>query len=105
MDLFTRPHTPAMDTEEPEPTLRNILMAVTSCNTSITVLTDEIKGVKAEISFVRQDMQKLRERTSALEGRVSTLENMAPLQRYVRYHGQFSAQHAACLDDLENRLR
>lgn len=27
------------------------------------MLTAEIKGMKAEVSFIRQDMQKLRERT------------------------------------------
>lgn len=42
----------------PEPTLRDIFTAVTSCNISLTSLTSEIKGVKLELNLVRQDMQK-----------------------------------------------
>lgn len=53
---------------EPEPTLRDILSAVTSCNLSFTVLATEVKGMKAQISFIRQDMQKLRDHTSAIRG-------------------------------------
>lgn len=49
---FAMPPASSVDTEEPEPTLRDILSAVTSCNLSISALTDEFKGVKAEISFV-----------------------------------------------------
>lgn len=65
----------SLDTEGPEPTLRDIMSDVTSCNLSISVLADELKEVKAEISYLRQDMQKLRDRTSALDGRVSTVED------------------------------
>lgn len=61
------------DHDSPELTLRDIMAAVLSCNTSIVALTSETKGVKAELSFVRQDMQKLRDHTTALEGRLSTL--------------------------------
>lgn len=51
-------------------------------------------------------MQKLWERTSALEGRVSSMEDdMAPLQRDITYNKLLTAQHVACLDDLENRFR
>ena len=51
-------------------------------------------------------MQKLRERTAAVEGRVSSLEDdMAPLQRKVKHTALLSAQQAARLDDLENRMR
>lgn len=51
-------------------------------------------------------MQKLREQTSAVEGRISTTENdMAPIQQDVKYHTHLTAQHAARLDDLENRMR
>ena len=62
--------------------------------------------VKAEISFVRHDMQKLRERTSALEGRVSTVEDdMVPMQRDLNYNCHLTEQHAARLDEMENRMR
>lgn len=95
-DIFAMPSLPSMDAEDPKPTLREIFATVTSCNSSITALTDDLKGAKAEISFVRQDMQKSWERTSALEGQVSTIEDdMATLQRDVKYNGQLTAQHAA----------
>lgn len=70
---------------DPEPTLRDILAAVTTCNTSIADLTGEVKGMKMERTLVGQDMQKLRERTSALEGHLSTLDDWQPLQRDVKY--------------------
>lgn len=67
---------------------------MTAGNASIAALTDE------------QDMQKLWERTSALEGRVSSMkDDIAPLQRDLSYNVHLTAQHFACLDDLENRLR
>lgn len=66
----------------------------------------EVKGVKIEISFVRQDMQKLRERTAVIEGRISAVEDdIAPMQRDLQYNCHLTVQHAAHLDDLENRMR
>lgn len=51
-------------------------------------------------------MQKLREQASALEGQVSTIEvDIAQFQRDVKYNVHLTAQHAARLDDIENRLR
>lgn len=79
---------------------------VTSCNHSITALSDEIKEVKAEISYVRHDMHKLRERTAALEGRLSTVEDdMTPMQRDLKYNCHPTEQHAMRLDEMENRMR
>lgn len=90
----------------PEPTLRDIFTAVTSCNASVTALTSEIRGVKLELNLVRQDMQKLRDRTAALEDRVSNVEDeVAPLQRELRHVQSVSAGHAARLEDMENRQR
>lgn len=63
-----------MSATDPEPTLRDIFTALTTCTSSIADLTGEVKGMKVEISLVRHDMQKLREHTSALEGRLGTLE-------------------------------
>lgn len=70
----------AMSTVSPaelatEPTLQDILSAVTSCNTAITALTTEIKVIKLKINLVRHDMQKLCDHTTALEGRLSNVEN------------------------------
>lgn len=93
------------DNNDPEPTLRDILATVTVCNSSITNLAGEVKGMKMEISFVRQDMQKLRERTSAVEGRISTLEEeWQPLQRDVKYTHSMTVANASMLEDMENRL-
>lgn len=44
------------DKQTPEPTLRDIFAVVTSCKTSINILTKEIKGVKLELNMVTQDM-------------------------------------------------
>lgn len=94
------------DHDSPEPTLRDIMAAVLSCNTSIAALMSETKGVKAELFFVRQDMQKLRDRTTALEGRLSTLEDdWAPIQREVHYNSIAVDKEAAHIDDMENRMR
>lgn len=46
------------------------------------------------------------EHTSALEGQVSTIEDdMVPWQRDVGYNGHLTAQQAACLDNLESKMR
>lgn len=90
---------------DPEPTLRDILWAVTICNSSIAALTREVKGIKVEISLVRQDMQKLKERTSVVEGLFSTLEDKwQPIQRDVRYVQTIASANAARLEDMENCL-
>lgn len=92
--------------DDPEPTLWEILAAVTSCNHTLHSLTSEIKGVKFKITLVRQDMQKLRDCTVALEGRVSMIEDdMAPLQSDMRHVQSLTSAHAAKLEDMENRLR
>lgn len=69
-DIFTVHSAQAPNSEETEleSTLIEILCVVTACNTSITSLAADIKGVKAELSFICQDMQKLRDCTAALEG-------------------------------------
>lgn len=94
------------DSTDPEPTLRDILAAVTACNSSITNLAGEVKRMKMEMPFVRQDMQKLRERTSAVEERVSTLEDdWNSLQRDVKYTHSMETANTSRLEDMENRLR
>lgn len=62
-DTFALPSGPAEIMEDSEPTLTDILSAVTTGNASIAAIADELKGVKTEITFIRQDMQKLRKRT------------------------------------------
>lgn len=71
-------------TQKPEPTLREIFAAVTSCNTNLSNLTTELMGEKIELTLVRQDMKKLINRTAALEGCMSNTEDdAAPLQHEV----------------------
>lgn len=90
----------------PEPTIRDIIVAITSCNTAITALTPEIKGVKLEVNLVRHDMQKLHDRTAALEGRMSNVEDeVVPLQRELHHVQSYTAGNTVCIEDIENRLR
>lgn len=86
---YTQPHASKTAVSElqastdPEPILREILAAITTCNASVADRTGEVKGMKVENPLVRQ---KLRERAAALEGRLSTLEDeWQPLQRDVKY--------------------
>lgn len=98
--------TEGSDLLAPEPTLRDIFAAVTSCSTSITALTSEIKGVKLELKLVRQDMLKLRDRNAALEDRMSNVEDeVVPLQREIRLMQSITSGHEALLEDMENRQR
>lgn len=64
---------PAMSTEEP--TLRDVLSAVTSCKIAITALTTQIKQVKIKVNLLWHDMQNLCDRTADLEGRMSNVED------------------------------
>lgn len=79
-DIFDMHSAQAPNSEEtePEPMLREILSVVTACNTTITSLYADIKGVKAEVPFIHQDMQKLRDCTAALEGWLSTRGWLGP---------------------------
>lgn len=42
-DIFTVPHAPSPEKNDPEPTLCDIFSAVTSCNMSVFALADELK--------------------------------------------------------------
>lgn len=96
-DIFAVPYASSPDAEEPEPTLHDILSAVTACNMSISALTDELKGVKAEISFVRHDG------THLCPGRQS--EHRGGLYSSHAEGSQIQLSSHIPLDDLENRMR
>lgn len=78
-DIFTGPQAASPGIEDTEPTRRDIFSAVTSCNLL---------------------------QPSALEGRMSTVEDdMAPMQRDLKYNCHLTVQNAARLNDLKNRMR
>lgn len=102
--------TPGLITEAadvtPEPTLRDVLQAVTLCHASISSLTLQLGTLKEDIGLVRQDIRRVSERTTEVETRVSDLEDrLEPMQRDVRRHNQLLAALEDKSDDLENRLR
>ncbi|XP_018425358.1 PREDICTED: LINE-1 type transposase domain-containing protein 1 [Nanorana parkeri] len=89
-----------------EPTISDVFSAVQLCNAALTSLTDQVQGMRADISFMRHDLQKVRDRTSALEGRVSGLEDTTtPLLSDVKTALHDISAHTLKMDDVENRLR
>lgn len=88
----------------PEPTLKDVLLAVNRCNTALSSLTVQFEGFKEDITRVRHDIQKVVERTTRVETRVSEVEDqIAPLQRDTRKNNLSIAALLAKTDDLENR--
>lgn len=64
--------------DEPEqPTLVEILWAVTKCTASVYNLKDQFGGLREEVSW-RQDLQKICEQTMAVKSRVSDIEDQLP---------------------------
>lgn len=90
----------------PEPTLKDVLMAVNKCNTALSSLTMQFESFQEDLTRARHDIQKVAERTTRVENRVSEVEDMvAPLQHDVRKHNLSVAALLAKTDDLENRAR
>lgn len=50
---------------EAEPTIKDVFLAVTKSNTTLTTLLEHVGKVQAGISFIRQDLQTVRERLSS----------------------------------------
>lgn len=106
----TQLHVPAASLLElqqsEEPTLKDVLAAVTKCNSALAHLSVQVGSMQEQLSFVRHDIQKVNERTTAVEGRVSDIEDkLPPLSRDVRRHDQLLTNLLSKTDDLENRLR
>lgn len=56
-----------------------------SCKSSLCELSDQLKGIKEELSFVRHDVQKGREQTTVLEGRISSVEyDLNPIKQEIK---------------------
>lgn len=89
-----------------EPTLRDVLLAVNKCNTSLSSLTIQMGTLKEDVGLIRQNIQKIKERTTAVETRVSEVEDqLASTQTDTRRHTQQISSLMAKVDDLENRSR
>lgn len=96
----------AHDDFQSEPTLRDVLLAVNQCNTSLSSLTLQMGNLKEDIGLIRQNIQRITERTTAVETRVSDLEDQSGvLQKDTRRHTQQITTLMAKVDDLENRSR
>lgn len=94
------------DDVQSEPTLRDVLLAVNQCNTSLSSLTIQMGNLKEDIGLIRQNIQRITERTTAVETRVSDLEDQSGIvQKDTRRHTQQISTLMARVDDLENRSR
>lgn len=92
--------------QEEEPTLKDVLAAVTKCNSALSNLSVQVGSMQEQISFVRHDIQRVTERTTAVEVRVSDLEDkLPPLLQDVQRHDRLITTLLSKTDDLENRLR
>lgn len=92
--------------DTPEPTLADVMQAVTKCNHALSSLTVQFESFQEDIGHVRRDIQKVAERTTRIETRISDLEDQfVPTQATVRKHSQLIAALLAKTDDLENRSR
>lgn len=95
---------------EEQPSLKEVLTAVQTCNTSLTAslntLSSQVGSIQEGLSILRQDVQKIRERTAALEGRVGEVaDDVLHLKTDL---GSTTRKTDAAYDrveDLENRLR
>lgn len=94
------------DTVSPEPTIRDIFSAVTSCNASLAALTQHMGDLKNDMGHVRQDLRKINERVKEAEERISRVEDQLPtLSQTVKTHTQQINSLLLKVDDLENRSR
>lgn len=66
--------------EEPqdEPTLRDIMSVVSTCNISLQTLNEHMGNLKEDMDRVRQDVLQMNERVKAVEDRVSMVEDRLP---------------------------
>lgn len=60
---------------EKEPSLKDILLAVNNCKSSLSELSDQLKCIKEDLLFLREDVQEVCEWTFILEGRLGQVED------------------------------
>lgn len=90
----------------PEPTLRDIMVAVSTCNVSLKTLTEHMGDLKEDMVRVRQDIRQINERVKVVESRVSEVEDqLPPLSKSVQSNAQAITALLNKVDDLENRSR
>lgn len=51
-----------------EPTLKDVFLAVQTCNTTLSTVSNQFQYLREEVTIMHHDMQKVWERTSAVEG-------------------------------------
>lgn len=91
---------------EQEPSLKDILLAINVCKTTLSDLSDQLRGIRDDLVILKKDMQEVCARTTALEERLSQVEDdVNPLRQEVK---KMKAQLDTCLqkiDEYEYRAR
>lgn len=89
-----------------EPTIKDVFLAISTCNTTLNSLNLHVSSLKADMAFVRQDMQQIKERVKEAEVRISTVEDqLPPIHKELKQATQQIATLLNKVDDLENRSR
>lgn len=60
---------------EKAPSLKDILLAINNCKSSLSELPDQLKCIKEDLLLLRHDVQEVCEQTTSLEGRFSQVED------------------------------
>lgn len=90
----------------PEPTIRDIFAAVSTCNASLDTLNHHMGDLKSDMVHVRQDLKKITDRVREAETRIGQVEDqLLPLSQAVKSNTQQIAALLLKVDDLENRSR
>lgn len=101
------PHQPCADgCIQSEPTLTDVLSAVSACHASLQTLTLQMGDLKGDMVHVGQDIRNLNERVKAAENRVSAVEDQLPtMSKALQSNTQAITALLQKVDDLENRSR
>lgn len=95
-----------MGTLEKEPSLKDILLAVSNCKTSLSDLSDQLRGIRDDLFSLKQDMQEVCAWTTVLEGRLSQVEDDVNLMRQeVKIMKEQLEMCMRKMDEFENRAR
>lgn len=85
--------------------LADIMKAITTCNSSVNILSCNLEGTREDLTIIRQDMHTFKERISAAEERISTLEDsLHPVMKSNKKITQQLSIHDSRLEDIENLL-
>lgn len=90
----------------PEPTIKDIFAAISSCNANLMTLNIHMGDLKSDMAHVRRDLQAMSDRVKAAEDRVSNVEDqLPPLAKAMKSATHQITTLLAKVDDLENRSR